>query len=536
MGSVLRYCGPFAIAVMLAACPAAATEPAAVDRILDAGMRQGRVMDYAQHLSDTIGPRITNSPQAREAERWTADELRALGLSVRTEGFEFGPGWSKEHASLRMVSPRSLDLTAVPVAWTPPTAGAVTADIIVAPMAVEADFERWRGKLRGRLVLISDPDQALVAPKTSARRFSDSDLAALSAYEPPQHGGADIGEWFATYLSFNAKLDAFLAGEGAVGWARMAKRSGQVVGEGYFHKAGQTPRLPGVEIAAVDYRRLVRLARSGAVRLEMANLVRFHAGDTKAYNIFGDLPGRDPAAGYVMAGTHLDSWGEGDGAADAGGNVAVVMEAARILTSLGVKPRRTIRFALWGGEQQGLYGIQNYVERYLASRGRTGDEDPARRDYGRWEALYPITPKPGYRDLAAYFCLDNGPGRIRGLYGEGAAQTTPILKEWLAPFAAFGASTVSSQRRIESGHQYLQDIGLPGFQFIQDPIDPDHQIFQTRIDTLDALDPDDLRINAVILATLLLAAAEREEPLPRRPVPNKPRSTVLSAGGVSAPE
>lgn len=514
-------------ALMLGAAPTAA-EPvdlAAVNRIMDAGIARSEVMDLAAYLSDRLGGRLTNSPQARATEGWAEAKLRGWGLkNVRREGFEFGRGWSIERSSVRMVTPRPLDLRAMPVAWTAPTVGTVRGEAVLAPMTKEADFEAWRGKLRGKVVLISNPnDPLVVTERGKPHRFSDEELKALEIYEYPQADAVDLGAWFANYQGFAARLDAFLAEEGALGWARMARRAGQLVGEGYFHRAGESPKLFGMEIAAVDYRRLARLAKGAEpVTLDVLSDVRFHDEDSRAYNIFGEIPGRDPKAGYVMAGSHLDAWVAGDGAADAGGNVAVIMEAARILSSLGIVPKRTIRFAFWGGEQQGLFGIQDYVEQHLADRGRPGDPDPHRRDYGRWEKLFPIVPKSGYRDMAAYFTLDNGPGRIRGIYAEGNAELVPVFRQWLAPFAGLGASTVSMRGRIESGHQYMQDIGLPGFQFIQDPIDSDHQVFQTGLDSLDVLDADDLRQNAVIMASFLLFAANADAPLARKPIPAGP--------------
>lgn len=528
-GSSVRFnLSGWAMGVALLATAPAMAQPVdlgAVNRIMDAGIARSEVMELAATLSDRLGGRLSNSPQARATERWTEAKLREWGLkNVHAEGFEFGRGWSIERSSVRMVTPRPLDLRAMPVAWTPPSQGTVRAELVLAPMTKDADLAQWRGKLRGKIVLISNPADPLVTTQRGTlHRFTDEELRALEGYEYPKVDEVDLGAWFADYQAFNRRLDAFLAEEGALGWARMAKRAGQLVGEGYFHRRGETPKLFGMEIAAVDYRRLARLAKGAEpVTLDVLSDVRFHDEDSRAYNIFGEIPGRDPKAGYVMAGSHLDAWVAGDGAADAGGNVAVIMEAARILSSLGIVPKRTIRFAFWGGEQQGLFGIQDYVERNLAARGRADDPDIHRRDYGRWEKQFPIVPKPGYRDMAAYFTLDNGPGRIRGIYAEGNAELVPVFRQWLAPFAGLGASTVSMRGRIESGHQYMQDIGLPGFQFIQDPIDSDHQVFQTGLDSLDVLNADDLRQNAVIMASFLLFAANADQPLARKPIPVGP--------------
>jgi carboxypeptidase Q len=518
-----------ALALVLAATSVSAqsVDRAQVNRIIDAGMNHSEVMETVSHLSDTIGGRMTNSPQMREAERWTQSQFKAWGLSnVGTEGFDFGRGWSIEQSSVRMITPRVRELRAIPVAWTPATNGAVRAEVIVAPMAKVADFAKWKGKLRGKVVLVTNPGEPKDATTPAFERLTSEELGAYDVYKQPVH---KLGEerFFIKSEERQAKLDAFLAEEGAVAWARMAYRDGSLLhGEGYMHKVGQTPKVPGVEIAAEDYRRLARLAKGAQpVSLEVMSAVKFHDEDAKAYNVLAEIPGRDPKAGYVMAGAHLDSWVAGDGAADNGAGSAVVMEAARILASLGIKPKRTIRFALWAGEEQGLYGSQNYVERHLASRGPANDTDPNQREYGVWYNKFPITPKAGYGDMAAYFNLDNGSGKIRGIFVEGNTQVVPIFQEWLAPFASMGASTVAVQPTVGTDHEYFQSIGLPGFQFIQDPLEYENRVHHSNLDTVDHLRPDDLRQAAVIMASFLLLAAERDQPLPRMPIPTKPKVT-----------
>ena len=220
--------------------------------------------------------------------------------------------------------------------------------------------------------------------------------------------------------------------------------AGLVHGEGYSYRVGDTPKVPGIELEAEDYRRLARLAKTDAVpTVELTSAVRYYDDDHNAYNIIAEIPGRDPKAGYVMAGAHLDSWVAADGANDNGAGSVVVMEIARMLTKLGVKPKRTIRFVLWSGEEQGLLGSMAYVEQHLAKRPPVTDPELAKLSpFNTWNTRWPITPLPGHAELAAYFNFDNGSGKVRGIYTEGNNAVVPIFREWLGPFGSMGASRV----------------------------------------------------------------------------------------------
>jgi hypothetical protein len=520
----------FVAVPLIAAAPAAAqqVDRTIVNRIIDEGFNRSEVMETAAYLTDRIGGRLTNSPQMRAAERWTQQRFREFGLSdVRAEGFEFGRGWSINAHSSRMTAPRVLPLRSIPVAWTPPTSGALTAPVVVAPMTRVRDFDQFRGRLRGKVVLISRPTPAPDPTDAPLRRLTDEELRQSNTYQQPNYSPLQV-ERNLERADFAERLDAFLAEEGAFGWVRMAYRDGGLVhGTGYSYQAGRTPRLPGVEMAAEDYRRLARLALTETPpTLEIVNDVRFHDEDSNAYNILADLPGADPRAGYVMAGAHLDSWVASDGAVDNAAGSAVVMEAARILRRLGLRPKRTIRFALWSGEEQGILGSLAYVERHLASR--PAETNPARqrlRPSQTWRYRYPITPLPGHGELAGYFNLDNGSGRIRGIHAEGNVAAVPIFQEWLAPFASMGATTVVIRPTGGTDHVYLQSVGIPGYQFIQDPLDYGSRLHHTSLDSYDHLNPQDLRQAAVIMASVLWNAANRDEALPRMPLPTQPRPT-----------
>ena len=514
----------------LAAIPALASTPpvdaTTLNQIADAGFNHGEVVETAAYLADQIGGRLTNSPAMRTAERWTQAKFSAWGLkNVRTEGFEFGRGWWIESSQVRLVAPRPLALRSIPVAWTPATAGPLTASVIVAPLRTERDFATWKGKLAGKIVLVTWPEAPKDLTEAPFSRLADADVTKLNSYAVPHFDSEERQKQIERRL-FATQVDAFLAAEGAVAWARMSRLDGHLVhGEGYGYRLGRTAKLPGIELAAEDYRRLARLAKVTEVRLEIDSRVHFEDGDQNAYNVLADLPGRNSKAGYVMAGAHLDSWVAADGAADNGAGSAVVMEAARILAGLRVTPKRTIRFVLWAGEEQGLLGSAAYIEQHLARRPKS--PDPALEELGPYFAsdTYPVEPLPGFAELAGYFNVDNGSGKLRGLYAEGNFAVVPILRGWLAPFDSLGAGTVVAERTSGTDHVLMSRLGLPAFQFIQDPLDYASRVHHTDVDTFDHLRPDDLRQAAVVLATVLLDAANSESPLPRGTLPTQPRET-----------
>jgi carboxypeptidase Q len=494
-----------------------------LNRVIDQGLNHSQVMQTAEYLMDRIGGRLTNSPQMRQAEAWTQAQFKSWGLkNVRKEGFAFGRGWSITSSSVRMVAPRVMQLTAIPVAWTPGTNGTISAPIVVAPMKRERDFATWRGKLSGKIVLVSLPNDGDEPGEAPFKRLTPEDLSRLDRYRQPDYDPEGL-ERRLKHMAFGKQLDAFLKAEGALAWVRMSYRDGKLLhGEGYAYRTGETPALPGIEVAAEDYRRLARLAKTGATpKLEINSNVQFDDSDTKAYNIFAEIPGNEPAAGYVMAGAHLDSWVAGDGAADNGAGTVVVMEAARILSTLGVRPKRTIRFALWAGEEQGLLGSMAYTEKYLAKRAPGPANESAIEQMMRWRYRFPVTPLPGHKDLVAYFNIDNGSGKVHGIHAEGNVAAVPLLREWLQPFASMGAASVVATPTGGTDHVFMQAVGIPGYQFVQDPLDYNSRIHHSSVDTFDHLKAQDLRQASVVLAGMLLQAANSARTLPRMPVPTR---------------
>lgn len=518
--------GGFAISTILAAALAGPVQAQAVDqtnRIIDEGMNRSEVMVLAHELMDGIGARLSNSPQMRRAEQWAVDRLNGWNLTnVHREGFEFGRGWEILSSSAQMVSPRPRALTVIPVTWTPPTDGTVRAEIVMAPMSEPEHFEAYRGQLAGKIVLISLPGEGSEPDTAPFLRFTDAEIAERNSYHQPDFDPGAIDD-VTRRDEFTRLADAFLTSEGAVAIIRMSPRDGNLVqGQAYEHEVGSTLRLPMLEMTTEDYRRLARLARTGpAPVLEINSNVRFDDSDSMAYNIIADIPGTDRNAGYVMAGAHFDSWAAGDGAVDNGAGSVVVMEAARIIASLGIRPRRTIRFALWAAEEQGLLGSRAYTERHIATRPapRTGNNFTDR--FG-WFTTYPVTLLPGQADLKVYFNMDNGSGRFRGIYAEGNVAAVPMLQQWIQPFASLGAAHIVAGPTRGTDHEFFSASGIPAFQFIQDPLDYRSRLHHTNIDTVDHIQAEDLRQAAVVMAGMLVTAANADETLPRMPVPQQP--------------
>jgi carboxypeptidase Q len=520
----LLMCGLMASTMLLATAAAAATTETA--RIIDEGMNRSQIMLNAHELFDDIGPRLTNSTNMRKAQGWAVQKFQSYGLSnVHREAYDFGRGWDILHSSVRLVSPRPIDLVAIPVAWSPPTNGVLSAPVILAPMNRKEQFAAYHGKLAGKIVLTSLPGTSDEPKEGAFKRFDAADIAKLDEYEIPHFDPAG-SDGFIKRVELARDIDAFLASEGAVAQATIARRDGKLVsGEGYQNQVGGSPKLPTVQIAAEDYRRLARMAKMGDNPvLEINADVRYLDDDTNAYNIIAEIPGTDPKAGYVMAGAHFDSWVAGDGAADDGAGTVAVMEAARILRQIGARPRRTIRFALWSGEEQGLFGSLNYVNQHLARRPFAVTQNGI-VNYLKWSTAYPVTLLPGYADLKAYFNIDNGSGKLRGIYAEGNAAAAPMLRDWLSPFASMGAGTVVAGPTGGTDHEFFQAVAIPGFQFIQDPLDYESRVHHSSIDTLDHLRNDDLRQAAVVLAGVLLEAANSDKELPRPPLPTQPNAT-----------
>ena len=530
------------------AAPVSAAEEAVdlemVTRIRDEGFTNSKVMDTVGYLTDVIGPRVTGSPQMREANDWTRQRLESWGLAnARLEGFQFGRGWSLERAVVQMVKPAPATLLAVPRGYTPGTDGPKRGKVVKVRIESEADAEKYRGQLAGRIVLLGDPRDTANPEKAQFLRYSEQQLDDLSRFDvaPARRPPVDR-ETAARRLRLQRFLRPFFVAEKALATIEVSPTDAGIVlvGRGGSWVKGEDPGVPSLVMAAEQYNRLARLLdREVDVELELDIRARFHDEDPTAYNTVAEIPGTDKRGEVVMLGAHLDSWHAGTGATDNAAGSAVAMEAVRILQALDVKPRRTIRIALWSGEEEGLLGSKAYVAEHFGTR--TGTTDPRERDlpsFLRRDPTGPVTTKPDHARLSAYFNVDNGTGKIRGIYAERNAAVAPIFEAWLRPLHDLGATTVTLRHTGGTDHLPFDAVGLPAFQFIQDEADYETRTHHTNLDVYDRLQKNDLIQAAVVLAAFTYDAAMRPERLPRRPLvreepPAPPADTTTTSTATS---
>ena len=522
-----------AVAWLGAALTAAAAEESVdldmVNRIRDEGLNRSKVMETAAYLTDRIGPRLTNSPQAREASEWTRARLAEWGLAnAHLESWgPFGRGWSYEHAAVRIVTPVQAPLLAVPKAWTPGTEGAVRGPVMRVKIEKDADADALKGKLAGRVLLVSEPREIKDLDKPLVDRFSSEELGDLALYGPDRRrrdGPPMDRESVLRRSRLQKRLRTFFKEEGVLATLEASERERGIVrvGGGGSREAGEEPGVPALVVAAEQYNRLARLVDSGKdVEVEVDVRARFHDGDPMGQNTIAEIPGTDRRGEVVMIGAHLDSWHAGTGATDNGAGVSVAMEAIRILQALGVKPRRTIRIGLWTGEEQGLFGSRAYVRDHFGSRPEPEGEERELPSYLR-RSQGPLTLKPDHARLSAYFNLDNGTGRVRGVYTQQNVAAVPIFEAWLRPFADLGAKTITNRDTSGTDHQSFDRVGLPGFQFIQDDTEYSTVTHHTNIDVYDRLQKEDLMQASVVMASFAYHAAMRDTPFPRKPLPKDP--------------
>jgi carboxypeptidase Q len=493
---------------------APAAEPVdldAITRIKAEGFERSQVMDIAWWLTDVHGPRLTNSPQMRAAADWTVSKAKEWGLANAAlepwgANSDFGRGWSNERTVLHVVKPTPWPVLAYARAWTPGTNGAVTSDAVLAPIASEADFDKYRGKLKGKIVLLQPARAVTPLFEPPARRYTDENLDAMreQVVAPPQGGpGGPGGPGGALQLA--AKRNAFLIAEGVVAVLEPANGRGDsgslLVGSGGSRNPKDPPVPPQLAVATEHYNRIARLLERGqTVSLEADVRNTFHDADLSMFNVVAEIPGTDKADEVVMLGAHFDSWHAGTGAVDNASGSAVMLEAMRILKQSGVRLRRTVRMALWTGEEQGLIGSRMYVRNHFA--------DPA-----------DMKLKPGHAKLAGYFNMDNGTGQYRGVYLQGNEAVAPIFRAWMEPFANIGVTHLTIRNTGGTDHLAFTAVGLPGFQFIQDPIQYSSRTHHSNLDVYDQLIASDLMKNAVITAAFVYHTANREQLLPRKPLP-----------------
>jgi hypothetical protein len=512
-----------AAALLLLATPLFAAEPvdlAMQSRIRDEGFRRSQVMDLASELIDGIGPRLTGSPNAKRANYWARTKLEQLGLqNAHLESWgPFGRGWTYDSVSVRMTAPDVAQLVAIPAAWSPSTEGVVHGRAVKVKLESDADFEKQKGKLAGAIVLLGDMPEVKPQEKAAMERYDAKELADLADYATPGKPRLTREEYVQRRTLRRKRLE-FFAAEKAAAVIEPGRGNGGgtfIVQQSGSWKATEPTGVPWVVMSTEQYGRLARLAdKNTPVELDLDVKTRF-LDDPTQYNTIAEIPGTDKNGEVVMVGAHLDSWHSGTGATDNAAGVVAAMEAVRIIQALGIAPRRTIRIALWTGEEQGLLGSHAYVAQHFGARPEPGDA--AEKDLPsslRKSTGLPVT-KPEYGKISAYFNLDNGTGKIRGIYAQENAAVVPIFTAWLEPLRDLGATTVTMRNTGSTDHVSFDEIGIPGFQFIQDPIEYDTRTHHTDYDVFERLQRDDLMQASVVMASFLWDAANRPEPLPRK--------------------
>jgi carboxypeptidase Q len=509
-----------------------------ITRIRYEGFHNSKVMDYASGLMDSIGERLTGSPNMKRANEWTRDQLTAMGLSnAHLEPWgPFGRGWANQYVNVRMTSPDIAPLLVYAKAWTPGTNGVVTGKCIRVNIEKKEDFDKYKGKLAG-MILIFGPD-AEVKPIIEApyKRYTDDDLAKTAEYQIPGERPAFRFADFVKRQQFVKELNQFLADEkvlAVIDHSRGTAGGGTVfVQSGGSYKTGETATIPQLTMASEHWSRIARLLdKKKDVTLELNVTNTFYDDDPMQYDTIAELPGTDKKDEVVMLGAHLDSWHAGTGATDHGAGTIVMMEAMRILKALDVKPRRTIRIGLWSGEEEGLLGSQGYVEQHFGSRppmddpGMKGMPTLMRREAG------PVTVKPEQAKVSGYFNVDNGTGKIRGIYLQENEAVEPIFEAWMRPFKDLDMTTITMRNTGGTDHQSFDAVGIPGFQFIQDPVEYESRTHHSNMDVYDRLQPEDLKQMAVIVASFVYNTAMRDQMLPRKPIdPALPREPEKKDG------
>lgn len=514
---------------LLFACTLWADEPVhweMVNRIRDEGIHHSQVMDTLQHLTDRIGPRLTGSPALVEANEWTLEKLQEWGLENGhlEEWGPFGRGWSFSRSAVHMLQPLQTPLMALPKAWTPGTNGPVRGPAIKVKIESEDDLDQYRGGLQGKVLFMSDKREIKPPELAEFARLSPEDLEEMEAFDFPS---GRVGKWLKEarkHLKLRRALNEFLVKEGAIAVADISSRDGGTLrlGSAGSREPDESVGVPSFVLAAEHYNWISRLLEEDQeVEIELDIEAQFY-DDLVVYNTIAEIPGTDKADEVVLLGAHLDSWHAGTGSNDNGTGTAVVMEAVRILQALEVRPRRTIRVGLWAGEEQGLLGARAHVEKHYASRPDSDiaeeQEFPAHLRTLGW----PITVKPDHAKLSAYFNLDNGSGKIRGIYTQGNAAVAQVFEAWLKPFRDMGADTVTNRNTGGTDHVAFDAVGLPGFQFIQDDLDYYTRTHHSNLDVFDHAQREDLVQASVVMASFAYHAAMRDEMMPRKPIPRKP--------------
>ncbi len=524
-----------------------------IARIKDEGMNRSQVMDTLSYLSDVIGARLTGSPNMKRANEWTRDQLTKWGLkNAHLESWgPFGRSWALKSFSAQVIAPQAIPLIAYPKAWSPGV-NIENGDVVYVDAKDENDLQRFKGNLRGKIVMTSAMREVPAHFDPLGTRLSEKELLQLAdAPEPGGRGGNRFvnNPQFGAFIKnqiFAAKKLRFFSDEGAALLLDASQGDGGTIfvagasvpqqldttslmttlrslflGSVHPYDKDAPKVVPQVVVAVEHYNRLARMIQAGEkLQMKVNFESQFNDNDLMAYNTLAEIPGTDKSDELVMLGGHMDSWHAGTGATDNGAGVAVAMEAVRILQALNLKPRRTVRIALWSGEEEGLLGSQAYVAQHFGKTNESADANFARMVEGGGAAKG-VTQGAEYDKLSAYFNLDNGTGKIRGVYLQGNEAVRPLFRQWLLPFRDLGAQTLSISNTGGTDHLSFDAIGLPGFQFIQDEVEYDTRTHHSNQDVFDRIQADDMKQAATIMAAFIYNTAMRDEKLPRKPTAAK---------------
>ncbi|MBL8203099.1 MAG: M20/M25/M40 family metallo-hydrolase [Blastocatellia bacterium] len=504
-------------------------------KIREEGLQRSQVMDHISWLSDVYGPRLTGSPAIKQASQWAQKKFKEWGLAnIHEEEFAFGKGWSLTRFSAHMTEPQVSPLIGYPKSWTPGTNGTINADVVYAPIQTEADFEKYRGKLKGKIVLLQPAREVKVLDGRVVLRMNEADLQEVATTPVPAPrrtgriaGSADDagGAGFQRAANLQRKIQEFLLAEGiaavfdrgsdsfmSAGGSEMTWQTQRTDGGTIFvqsggtrdQNAGKVP--PQIVLAVEHYNRMIRILEKGVpVKAELNIQAQFHEETSKnGFNLIAEIPGTDLKDEVVIIGAHFDSHHSGTGATDNATGSAAMMEALRILKAVGAKPRRTIRIGLWGAEEQGLLGSRAYVKEHFA--------DPAT-----------MKLLPEHEKLAAYFNIDNGTGRIRGIWAQGNLGVQKIFAQWMEPLKDLGVTLIGPRSVGSTDHIAFDSVGLPGFQFIQERLEYNSRTHHSNMDTVDHVQREDMVQMATVVAVFAYNAAMRNEKLPRKALPTAQR-------------
>ena len=516
-------------------------------RIRLEGLNHSHAMEYASALFDDIGPRLTGSQNLKHANEWTRDQFTAMGCSnAHLEDWgEFGMGWQQLNTWVRMTSPDTAVFIAQAGPWSPATNGAVTGSAVWIDVSDEKDLDKHKGKLAGKIVLYGAMREVPPVDKPFWTQLDDKELKELTEWPIKPRNRGDFMQQFMKRLALRQAVGKFLADEHAravITPSRDGKNGGgsggtifddSSVGFGWeAYKRETANPLPVVVMAIENYGRVYRLLKANVpVAMEMNVDTKFTGDHEHGFDTIAEIPGTDAKLKdeVVMVGGHLDSCASGTGATDNGAGTVVAMEVMRILNTLQVKPRRTIRVALWTGEEQGEFGSYGYVRQHFGQVPLSTAPDQLKMPEWVRKPGGPVQLKPESQKISGYFNLDNGSGKVRGVYLQENAAMAPIFAQWIEPLKDLGVTTLTLRNTGGTDHEAFDAIGIPGFQFIQDPLDYESRTHHSNMDVYEELSPGDLAQAAVVEATFVYNAAMRDQMLPRKPLPHPELEEQLKA-------